>query len=66
MLFYSEIEYLVFGIFGLGVVVVMIEFYCKFYVVVEEVVYVGLDLCKDEEDFFFVRIMKKELEYMKE
>ncbi len=64
--FYSEIEYLVFGILGLGVAVATIEFYRKFYAVAEEAAYAGSDSCKDEEDSFFVRIMKKELEYTKE
>lgn len=50
--FYSEIEYLVFGILGLGVAVATIEFYRKFYAVAEEAAYAGSDSCKDEEDSF--------------
>ncbi|USL44788.1 PAS domain S-box protein [Priestia megaterium] len=64
--FYTELEYFLFGILGLGVGVATIEFYRKFYAVAEEAAYAASDSCKEREDSIFVRIIKKELEYTKE
>ncbi|MFP7737426.1 LytS/YhcK type 5TM receptor domain-containing protein [Priestia aryabhattai] len=50
--FYSEIEYLIFGILGLGVAVATIEFYRTFYAVAEEAAYAKSDSYKDKEDSF--------------